>query len=436
MIMNNSSDLFAWLMHFVNFERKPSQKLFRLETMLTLAAATDHPERAAPVIHIAGSKGKGSVTGMIAAMLEAAGMKTARYHSPHVSDYRERIMSAAGFFPEDIYREAGRELVAAVEAYSAAEPLTFFELMTLYFFLCARRACVDCLVVETGMGGRLDATNIVQPLLSVITVIELEHTAYLGHTLAAIAGEKAGIIKPGKPVVLAEQEAQALAVFQETASRLAAPLSYFPEQAVVSNIRLSPDGTDFTLKLHDQRASDLHLAIPGAVQAYNAGLAVLALRHAYPGISDQAVSTGLAGFTMPARFERIKDDPVIIVDGAHTPQSIRHCISTFTALYGSGHTLVFGCVADKDYLSLAHLVLPYFSHIIITRPGTFKESFPQQVYELFKHEAYGSQAVLLREEPEQALCQAAAFEQPILGTGSFYLASELIQQVRSADSSE
>ncbi|MDR2807480.1 MAG: tetrahydrofolate synthase [Spirochaetaceae bacterium] len=431
MFMNNSSDIFNWLMHFVNFERTPSRKLFRLETMLSLASFVDHPERFAPVIHIAGSKGKGSVTGMIAAMLEAAGMKTARYHSPHVSDYRERIMSGTGFFPEEVYLDAGAELVGAVEAYSAPEPLTFFELMTLYFFLCARRACVDCVVVETGMGGRLDATNIVDPLLSVITLIELEHTAYLGNTLAAIAGEKAGIIKPKKPLVLAEQEAQALAVFQKAASTLSSPLYYFPDHAHITDIRLSAAGTDFTFTLHE-RSHELHTALPGAVQAYNAGLAVLAATLAYPDIGDQAIYAGLSGFTLPARFERIKDDPVVIVDGAHTPQSIRHCLDTFAAIYGSGHSLVFGCAADKDTLSLARILLPYFSHIIITRPGTFKESFPQKVYEIFKHELSCGQELLLVEETGAALQKAIELDQPVLGTGSFYLAAELISYVRSA----
>ncbi|MDR0760472.1 MAG: tetrahydrofolate synthase, partial [Treponema sp.] len=186
---SSSADVFAWLSGFINLERGQSSKSFRLERMEFLSGMAGHPEKSAPVIHVAGSKGKGSVTGMIAAMLEQWGKKTARYTSPHVSEYRERIALDGGFFEESCYIAAGeelRELLRAVPergekaaalfnpAFPHGEEPSFFELLTLYIFLCARRARCDVMVVETGMGGRLDATNIVDPLVSVITSIELE----------------------------------------------------------------------------------------------------------------------------------------------------------------------------------------------------------------------------------------------------------------------
>jgi dihydrofolate synthase/folylpolyglutamate synthase len=436
-IMNIScfSDIFEWLMGFANFERHTSSahKEFRLNTMYELAALTGHPEQCAPVIHVAGSKGKGSVTGMIARILEYSGLKTAQYYSPHVSDCRERIMTGSVFFPEDVYISAGTELVAAEKAYTGADPLSFFELMTIYFFLCARTAQCDCMVIETGMGGRLDATNIVDPLVSVITVIELEHTAYLGSTLAAIAREKAGIIKPTKPVVLAEQKPEALAVFRETANEQRASLYYFPDYACIKDIQLFPAGTSFTLEVRDRDPLDLIIPIPGKIQAYNAGLAVLAAGIAFPDTHTEVIKNGLGHFTLPARFERIskgKKEPVMVIDGAHTQNSIQECVDTFTTLYGAGNTLLFGCVADKDPAPLAHILAPHFSHIIITRPGTFKASFLAPIYEAFTEEKKKKKekkdgSVLFIEETDQAAFYAQNLGLPVLVTGSFYLAAEV-----------
>ncbi|MCA1949071.1 MAG: tetrahydrofolate synthase, partial [Treponema sp.] len=194
---SSSQEVFSWLSGFINFERGLSAKAFRLDRMHILAELAGHPELSAPVIHIAGSKGKGSVTTMIASMLHEAGFKTGRYVSPHVTEYRERVSLADRFFDESVYAEAGNELKElvnrAVSQYPAlfspdapeGESPTYFELLTLYFFLCCRSACCDVMVVETGMGGRLDATNIVDPILSIITPIELEHTQYLGNTIEA-----------------------------------------------------------------------------------------------------------------------------------------------------------------------------------------------------------------------------------------------------------
>ncbi|MDR1058808.1 MAG: tetrahydrofolate synthase, partial [Treponema sp.] len=210
-IFASSPEVFEWLSRFINLERGQTVKSFRLERMEILAEAAGNPQNCAPVVHAAGSKGKGSVTGMMGAILSAAGYKTACYMSPHVADPRERISLGNRFFDEKVYTEAGRELREVSgrirrspekfplfdPAWGEGEEPTYFELLTLYFFLCARFARCGAMVVETGMGGRLDSTNIVDPLAAVITLIELEHTEFLGTTLAEIAGEKAGIIKPG-----------------------------------------------------------------------------------------------------------------------------------------------------------------------------------------------------------------------------------------------
>jgi dihydrofolate synthase/folylpolyglutamate synthase len=459
----------------VNDGRDGFRKSFRLDRMEVLAERAGSPERCAPVIHVAGSKGKGSVTSMITAVLAEAGLRPGRYTSPHVRDWRERIALGDTFFDEEVYIGAGQELRSIADSvmsggHALFDPRTadggdptFFELMTLYFFLCCRRASCGVMVIETGMGGRLDATNIVDPLVGVITLIEKEHTEYLGDTIAKIAGEKAGIIKPGRPVVVAEQEAEALAVFKKAAAERGSRLLYFPDVAEVSGVRVSPQGTEFILRdrtaarnggadgggMADAAANglpaahanadthaaagldkgvQLSLPVPGAVQAGNAGLAVIAVRTAFPALSGEVIRRGLARCRIPARFEKAADDPVVIVDGAHTPRSVAACAQTFASLYGTGGILLFGCAAGKDAASMAEILSPRFSRIIVTAPGTFKASEPDKVFAAFR-EAAPEKAALVA-DTGAAIAEAVRLGRQnraaVLATGSFYLAAEVI----------
>jgi dihydrofolate synthase/folylpolyglutamate synthase len=392
---------------------------------------------------------------MTAGILEAAGIRTARYASPHVSDYRERISLSAGFFEESVYLEAGRELRAVTEDLrdrtepearlfdpesGTGEAPTFFELMTLLFFLCARISACDAMAVETGIGGRLDATNVIDPLVSVITPIELEHTEYLGTTIAAIAGEKAGIIKRGKPLLLSGQTPDALDVFRQGAEQNRAPLIYFPDTAEPAAVRVDKRGTAFTLRFKREGffpgPLELFLPIPGAVQAGNAGLAVLAAKTAFPHIEGAAVRKGLASFSLPARFERMLEEPPLVIDGAHTAQSAALCAVTFAELYGNGGILLFGCAKGKDAASMAQTLLPHFSQVIITRPGTFKISDPDEAYAVFRREALPFDRMPeIRCIPETNRAIETVLERarksglPVLATGSFYLAAEIRERI-------
>jgi len=439
--------------------------------MEALTELCGHPERCIPSFHIAGSKGKGSVTGMLAAMLTAGGLRVARYMSPHVIDIRERICLGDTYFSEEVYCDAGNELAHITETLlpAAANPLfddtredgcepTYFELLTLFFFLCARRADCDTMVVETGMGGRLDSTNVLYPIVSVITLIELEHTGFLGDTIAAVAGEKAGIIKMGRPLVLAKQSKEALDVFRATAKEKSSPLLYFPEIAEFSNLHITPEGTNFTLTLKKSSGEEkeqqsfpnslsLSIPIPGKVQAENAALAITALKEALAylpnmgcrvpnaraQIGEDVIRRGLANFSLPARFEKIAEKPPFIIDGAHTPESLELCIETFCSLYGEGGVLVFGCAADKDASAMAQIAHSHFAKIFITTPGTFKISNPAVVYEAFAKTA-GREKTQLLTDTQEAVKQAQNFarakELPILGTGSFYLVSEIRRLVK------
>ncbi|MCL2479448.1 MAG: Mur ligase family protein, partial [Treponema sp.] len=407
-----SAAVYDWISGFINMERGQSFKSFRLDRMSILAGLTGHPENCAPAIHTAGSKGKGTVTGMTASILNADGICCSLYASPHVIDFRERISMGSNFFSEKIYETAGDELRSAVlPLLNSADPAyvlfnsknengeepTFFELMTLWFFLCSRISKVKAMAVETGMGGRLDATNIMNPLVSVITLIELEHTEYLGNTIAEIAGEKAGIIKTGRPAVIAPQKDEALEVFRKKAGQTASPLYYFPEYGDIKNLRLQKDGTTFSLRLKNPvngnslYLEDLRLTLPGRIPAENAGLAILAAITAFPQITTEAIKKGLAEFTIPARFERLPMEQDFILDGAHTPRSAESTVATFTQLYGEGGILIFGCAAGKDARTMASIFTPHFARIIITTPGSFKKSSPEDVYGIFEKSATGKQ---------------------------------------------
>jgi len=443
----SSSEVFLWLSRFINLEKGQKPKSFRIDRMEALAELSGHPERCAPSIHIAGSKGKGSVTGMAAAILEASGLRAARYMSPHINDIRERICFGSSYYDEEIYCAAGNELreITEVRLPASANPLfdettadgcepTYFELLTLYFFLCARRGKCDVMVVETGMGGRLDSTNVLDPLVSVITIIELEHTAFLGNTISEVAGEKAGIIKYRKPLILAKQKDEALEIFRNKTKEKESLLLYFPEIAGISNLKICHSGTDFTLSFSSAQQDltlftsplSLYVPIPGKVQAENAVLAVITVKTAFPETSEGAVIQGLKNFYIPGRFEKIAETPPFIIDGAHTPESLALCIETFCLLYGEGGVLIFGCAADKDAAAMAKIVYAHFSRIFITTPGTFKISNPALVYEAFA--AQSNKAVLI-EDTQMAVKEAVDFAHskniPVLGTGSFYLVSEI-----------
>jgi len=481
----SSGEVFEWLSHFINMERGQKPKNFRLDRMKTLIELAGHPEKCAPSIHVAGSKGKGSVTGMLAAILTGAGYRVARYMSPHVIDIRERLCIGNSYFDEEIYVSAGNELRNITEAllpytvkswptiaslFDSSEPSgsepTFWELITLLFFLCARLAKCDVMVVETGMGGRLDSTNVLDPLVSVITIIELEHTNVLGNTIASISKEKAGIVKRNKPLILAKQCKEALEVFMKRTKRKNSQLIYLPDIAEISDIKVTETGTEFSLKIKDipfqtsdpskenlSACESLSIPIPGKVQAENAALAITAINTAFPQIDRDVIRNGLAALNIPGRFEKISEDPLFIIDGAHTPESLSLCIETFCSLYGEGGILLFGCAADKDVSAMAKIAHSHFAKIIITTPGTFKKSKPENMYKAFAKIAEQDKTHLVRKTSEavkQAIVFAGSYFDktshksasnqlftaqrtqkeeekflPILGTGSFYLVSEI-----------
>jgi dihydrofolate synthase/folylpolyglutamate synthase len=449
----NLQDFLSWLDHYVNVEAGYKPSSMRPERMTILCALAGNPQNCAPSIHVAGSKGKGTVISMVADILAAAGKRVCLYQSPHVADFRERIMVNNAFLPDDDYMNAADEVKAVFDALGKAaaedsevaglrpsvhfhdEPPTYFELLTLFYFCCARQAKAEVLAVETGLGGRLDPTNVVTPLVSLITVIELEHTDYLGDTIPEIACEKAGIIKAGRPVVVAAQNPQkglreppALTVFREKAADRGSRLYYMPEMCEITDRVVDKNGTSFTIRTKSESIS-ASVKAPGAIYADDAAQAILGARLAFPELTEEAIHTGLARWSLPARFEKVHDAPVVVIDGAHTARSASLTADTFTRLHGEDATLLFGCAKGKHSAEMAQALLPRFSSIIITSTGDWKPSDPSTVLEDFMHARAGAPAGVpqptLQPNIATALKDALNKGKPVLVCGSFYLAAEV-----------
>jgi dihydrofolate synthase/folylpolyglutamate synthase len=428
----HEDEVYEFLNRFLNFERAIVPTAYRLDRMEALKTLYGKPDEAYAIAHVAGSKGKGSTATMLASILEDGKDPVGLYTSPHLLHFTERIALDGVPVGRDILLAAAEELRAGMEGkapedFPGGETPTYFELLTMLGFLCFRRAGCSKAVIEVGLGGRLDSTNVVKPMACLITPIELEHTELLGDTIAKIAAEKAGIIKPGVPVYTSATRPEALAVIRQTAQSRGSPLRVLDEEVRISGLRITAEGTAFSLSFSDQRlhGGTLELRTPliGEVQARNAALAALTALDL--GISPERVREGLAKASLRARFEVMPGDPIVVLDGAHTPDSAAACARDFLTLFKGGGVLLFGCAKDKDPSSMAMALKGVADSLIVTKPGTFKESEPERIAEAFRKEGYGAEV-----EEDTARAIALALEKamkegkPLLVTGSFYLCAE------------
>ena len=428
-------DIYEYFLSFVNVEKGQTVE-FKLDRMRQLASDLGAPEAACPCLHVAGSKGKGSVSVMLARILEASGRRTGLYASPHILDYRERITRAGDFFPDEAYLTAMRELSPFVvgkgpESFAGAELPSFFELTTLLAFLVFRGQACDAAVYETGLGGRLDSTNIVTPVASAITTIELEHTEYLGSTVRAIAGEKAGIIKPGRPVFTSARNPDAVSVFRDTARERGCDLSILYEDVALDEIRVTREGTEVVASFRDPDVfpEPVRLRTPmvGEIQAENAAFAALIARRSSFRVPQDAVLSGLSEAQVLARFQILPGSPPIVLDGAHTPSSVSNVVDTFSRLFPGPASLVFACAEDKHHAEMAGILRRSFRRVIITRPGTFKKSAPEAAGASFENAGFDVDLILDTQEAlREGLRTAEEHGRPLLVTGSFYLCAQAL----------
>jgi dihydrofolate synthase/folylpolyglutamate synthase len=426
-------DVFSWTESFTNLERGVvpfDKRNYRLDRMHQLLGMFGNPDRGLRIIHVAGTKGKGSTATFIASVLHAAGHRTGLYTSPHVQTAFERIAVAGEPPRPDLMVRLGRQVKAGIETLLAEGIVghfapTTFELFTLLSFLYFRESgCTDA-VVEVGIGGRLDATNVVTPVASVITPLDLEHTDVLGDTLEKIAFEKAGIIKPGVPAFVGLQPPETKEVFRQVSAERGSPLAFLDEEAEELVTDVDQRGTSLRLKLRGEEAVSFRLSMLGEFQAENAALAYLTLRRINPEISASVFLQGVQGTRLPGRMEVRDGAPVIVLDGAHTPLAVTRLLASFRKVFPGDAVLLFGSVAGKRPVEMARILAPAFSPIIISTPGTFKESNPEEVAAIFRG---FSESTILERDPALALKRARAEsggKKPILVTGSFYMVSEI-----------
>jgi len=377
-----------YIYSFVNFETLPQARdaaHFDLRRMAELLAALGNPHQAAKSVHIAGTKGKGSTSAMIASVLSAAGYRTGLYTSPHLSDLRERIQIDGRMISRTAFINLARDLkpvFAAVDARAAYGRLTTFEALTALAFAYFARRKVDFQVLEVGLGGRLDATNVIIPEVSVITSISLDHTEVLGKTLEAIAGEKAGIIKPGVPVAVSPQSPGVMAVFEAFAQKNQSRLVKVGNDVTWRGLGCDLGGQKFQVK---GMLGQYELQIPllGLHQLENAATAVAALEllvmKGYR-ISPENIVDGLKRVQWPGRFEILGREPLVIADGAHNRESARRLRESLESYFGrqsakaageklcryQKSVLVIGASFDKDIEGIVAEIGKYFDRVIIT----------------------------------------------------------------------
>ena len=345
--------------------------------------------------------------------------------SPHVSDYRERFTLAGSFVPDDKLVAAGNELARSLQDFRFRDEIgdtepTTFELYTAFAFLLFRNLGCTWAVIETGLGGRLDATNILLPEASVLTPIELEHTEILGGTIALIATEKSKIIKQNRPSFSAFQNEDALSVFRSEARSRNSDFHYLGDY--VSSV------TDTHIAFKDGYEADLKLRMCGLVQAQNCALALLVLRTLglyKSGITEKALEAN----TLPGRMELVRWDRPLYLDGAHTQNSMEALIETFRKLYpGRRGICIFGALSGKNHSAMAASILSAFDTVVVSRPGTYKKSDPKALYELLLSMKKPGQTIVLKEEASEALSyclEHTGKNDPVLAAGSFYLAGVL-----------
>jgi dihydrofolate synthase/folylpolyglutamate synthase len=385
---------------------------FGLENMSRLMAEMGDPHRRFPSVLIAGTNGKGSVTALVEAALGAAGFRSARYTSPHLIRLEERFVVGGREVSTPDLEAAVDRVRGAVEALLArgglSAPATFFECTTAAAFELFAAAKVDIAVLEVGLGGRLDATNVVAPLVCAITTIDFDHEAQLGSTLEAIAREKAGIVKPGVPVVIGRLPAAAEAVVAAAANESAAPLIRAHEAA-----RL-PGG--------------VRLALAGGHQRDNAIVAVAvleALRGRGFAVGEPAVREALERVRWPARLEHVRrEDTEILLDAAHNPAGARALAAYLRESGWTGATLVFGAMADKDARGMLVALADVTARIICTTAPTPRAE-PAPALAAIARSVDGAGPVEVVDDPTAALARACAVSQRVVVAGSMFLVGPL-----------
>lgn len=437
--IENYTSALRYLSGLTNVEntrpRRLSPDVFKLDRMGALLKKLGDPQNQFRSVHVAGTKGKGSTCAMLETTLRSCGYTVGLYTSPHLIDVRERIQINGQQIPHAAFTTALQQVAeAAAKLPAKLGEVTYFESLTAMAFLRFAEQAVDLAVIETGLGGRLDSTNVITPEVSVITAIGLDHTQILGTTVESIAREKAGIIKAGVPVVTIEQVPGAAAVLAEVAAAQGSELRVLGKEIEFSyRFEASPKlGPHTCVCLSTPRVAFEHVSVPlpGEHQALNCGLALAAidaLRERGFKLAETAMIESLEGITLPGRMELISTSPRVLIDGAHNPDSIRALMRSIGAhVPYDSMVVIFGCAEDKDVDGLLREVSLGADKVIFTKArGSVRAVDGEELSRRFT-ELSGrmSQHAATYAEALETAVQAVGREDLICVTGSFVLSGE------------
>jgi len=418
-----------------------------LEKTREILSLVGNPHRQLRCIHVAGTNGKGSVSAMIASILKAHGFRVGLFTSPHLVSFTERIKVDDREITESEVADLTDEVRGKIDQYDKELNPTFFEVVTAVAFVYFIRQRVDWVVVETGMGGRLDATNVIAPDVSVITSISYDHREFLGESLSEIAGEKAGIIKEGVPVVSASQLPEAAEVIARTAREKSALLFVYGEDFAGIIESCGMEGTRFNYSNGSVRMEGLFTPLAGEYQGMNAALAIKAVSialaragainaKAHEIDSSETIRTGLAATRWRGRLELVSADPPIIIDGAHNTAAARALAGFITKnLAGRKIILVLGIMADKEIENILSALLPIAEETIFTAPAYSRAESPDRLAGLARSAGFTNVRVAssirdaLAEAKERQAFHSDRSPAIIIITGSFYTAGEALESL-------
>lgn len=389
---------------------------FGLETIRAVTEILGHPERACRFVHVAGTNGKGSTSAMIESSLRASGFRTGLYTSPHLAEPTERIQIGGKPVTKEEFVQAF-DIVHTAAATLETHP-TYFETVTAMCFVLFQQRQVEMAVLEVGMGGRLDATNVVTPALAVITPVDFDHEAFLGRSIEAIAGEKAGILKPGVPAVLATQRPEAEATILSRAAAVGSSITHSREWRI-ADLALSARGSQFLVQKGGGISVQVKCPLAGEHQVENARTAVAALQTL--GVNAAAIERGVAATHWPGRLELASSDPEIILDGAHNPAGARALAAYMERFYaGRDICLIYGAMRDKAVTEVTGVLFPIARTVIATAPAQERATRPETIRDLS-----GREDVVVTETVADALKRAKALHPDVIFvTGSLFLVAE------------
>ncbi len=426
--MNTSyQNALDYIYSFVDYSLKHASELakaeFNLDRMRALMHLLDDPQNDYPIIHVAGSKGKGSTSAFIASALRAAGYKVGLYTSPHLQDFTERMQINGAPIPQDEFAKLVEEIKPAV---AQVPYITTFELTTALAFLYFSRQKVTAAVFEVGLGGRLDATNILTPLVSVITSISLEHTAVLGNTLEQIAREKAGIVKEGHPFVASPQKPEVVSVFELVAEEYDVPLTLVGRDIFYKVKKKSIDGQMLEIWLPNSPKMKLSIPLLGEHQVENAVTAyaaLLAARREGLIFNTAQLKQGFAETRWAGRFEIWRESPPVVLDSAHTPDSFAKLHQTLDEYFPNlPIVLLFGVSEDKDLEAMLKELAPRLNRVILTRSSHPRAVAAEAMIEFAEQAGVAYEAIEPVEEAvERGLTLADEDNLLLLSAGSIFL---------------